>query len=156
MSASLPAGPRRPLSAVLIARDEEHRLAACLESLSFADEIVLVESGSTDRTVEIARRYTDRVVTLPWRGFGPQKQAAVALARSRGVDYLEARVAQLDETRTEPGAHTTTGVTLQIDGGFAYLPGLARPIALNAAQLGDKHAAQLQQLCESACAVASK
>ena len=47
-------------------------------------------------------------------------------------------------------------VTLQIDGGFAYLPGLARPIALNAAQLGDEQAAHLQRLCESACAVAQK
>ena len=47
-------------------------------------------------------------------------------------------------------------VTLRIDGGFAYLPGLARPIALDAAQLGDEHAAQLQRLCESACAVAPK
>ena len=45
-------------------------------------------------------------------------------------------------------------VTLLIDGGFAYLPGLTGPIALNAAQLGDEHAAQLQRLCESACAVA--
>jgi len=45
-------------------------------------------------------------------------------------------------------------VTLRIDGGFAHLPGLARPIALNAAQLGDEHAAQLQRLCDSACAVA--
>ncbi len=51
---------------------------------------------------------------------------------------------------------TVLRVTLQIDGGFAYLPGLARPIALNAAQLGDEHAAQLQRLCESACAVAPK
>jgi len=47
-------------------------------------------------------------------------------------------------------------VTLRIDGGFAYMPGLAGPIALNATQLGDKHAAQLQRLCESACAVAPK
>ena len=54
---------------------------------------------------------------------------------------------------TDPAA---LRVTLQIDGGFAYLPGLARPIALNAAQLGDEHAAQLQRLCESACAVAPK
>jgi len=47
-------------------------------------------------------------------------------------------------------------VTLMIDGGFAYMPGLAGPIALYAAQLGDEHAAQLQRLCESACAVAPK
>lgn len=45
-------------------------------------------------------------------------------------------------------------VTLRIDGGFAHLPGLARPIALNAAQLGDEQAAQLRRLCDSACAVA--
>ena len=51
---------------------------------------------------------------------------------------------------------TVLEVTLEIDGGFAYVPGLARPIALNAAQLGDEHAAQLQRLCESACAVAPK
>jgi len=54
---------------------------------------------------------------------------------------------------TDPAA---LRVTLQIDGGFAYLPGLARSIALSAAQLGDEHAAQLQRLCESACAVAQK
>ena len=54
---------------------------------------------------------------------------------------------------TDPAA---LRVTLQIDGGFAHLPGLARPIALHAAQLGDEHAAQLQRLCESACAVAQK
>ena len=47
-------------------------------------------------------------------------------------------------------------VTLQIDGGFAYMPGLAGPIALNAAQLGAEHATQLHRLCESACAVAPK
>jgi glycosyltransferase involved in cell wall biosynthesis len=66
---------------VVIARDEERQIAACLESLSFADEIVVVDSGSVDGTVETARRFTDRVVTRPWAGFGPQKRAAVALAR---------------------------------------------------------------------------
>ena len=54
---------------------------------------------------------------------------------------------------TDPAA---LRVTLRIDGGFAYMPGLARPIALDAAQLGDEHAAQLQRLCEAACAVAQK
>ena len=47
-------------------------------------------------------------------------------------------------------------VTLKIDGGFAYLPGLVRPIELNAAQLGTEHAAQMQRLCKAACAVARK
>jgi glycosyltransferase involved in cell wall biosynthesis len=71
---------KRPLSVVLIACNEAHRIAACLESLAFADEIVVVDSGSSDATKEIARRYTDKVFEIPWRGFGPQKQAAVELA----------------------------------------------------------------------------
>jgi glycosyltransferase involved in cell wall biosynthesis len=62
---------------VIIALNEEKNIAACLESLSWADEIVVVDSGSADGTQEIARRYTDRVFDVPWAGFGPQKQAAV-------------------------------------------------------------------------------
>ncbi|HEY3488734.1 MAG TPA: glycosyltransferase family 2 protein [Candidatus Deferrimicrobiaceae bacterium] len=75
-----PAGGRKPFSAVLIALNEAGRLAACLESLAFADEIVVVDSGSTDATSEIARAHGARVVQIPWRGFGPQKQAAVDAA----------------------------------------------------------------------------
>jgi glycosyltransferase involved in cell wall biosynthesis len=71
---------RRALSAVVIACNESRRIEACLESLRFADEIVVVDSGSTDGTAEAARRHTDRVFNVPWRGFGPQKQAAVDLA----------------------------------------------------------------------------
>ena len=70
----------RPLTAVLIAYNEAQRIAACLESLAWVDEIVVVDSGSSDDTLKIARRFTERVVTVPWRGFGPQKQAAVDLA----------------------------------------------------------------------------
>lgn len=76
---------RRPLSAVVIALNEEHRIVPCLESLSWADEIVVVDSGSVDGTVELAKRYTDKVYTIPWKGFGPQKQAAVDLAAHDAV-----------------------------------------------------------------------
>lgn len=71
---------KRPVSSVLISCNEERRISACLESLFWADEIVVVDSGSTDETVSIARRYTDRVFTIPWQGFGLQKQTAVNLA----------------------------------------------------------------------------
>jgi (heptosyl)LPS beta-1,4-glucosyltransferase len=71
---------RRRISAVVIALDEGKKIAACLESLGWADEIVVVDSGSADGTPEIARRYTDKVFNVPWKGFGPQKQAAVTLA----------------------------------------------------------------------------
>jgi glycosyltransferase involved in cell wall biosynthesis len=71
---------RRPVTAVVISFNERDRIAACLESLAWADEIVVVDSGSTDGTREIARGYTPRVLEIPWKGFGPQKQAAVDLA----------------------------------------------------------------------------
>lgn len=76
---------RRPLSAVVIARDEERRIVPCLESLSFADEIVVVDSGSTDGTAAAARRFTDKVHAVAWKGFGRQKQAAVDLAAHDAV-----------------------------------------------------------------------
>jgi len=68
---------RRPVTAVVISLNEKSRIAACLESLGWADEIVVVDSGSTDETREIARGYTPKVFEIPWMGFGPQKQAAV-------------------------------------------------------------------------------
>ena len=71
---------RRPVSAVVISLNEERNIGVCLESLRWADEIVVVDSGSSDGTPEIARRYTDKVFEVPWRGFGPQKQAAVERA----------------------------------------------------------------------------
>ena len=68
------------ISCIVISRDEEARIADCLASVSWADEIVVVDSGSSDNTVEIAKNFTDRVHPLPWKGFGLQKQSAVELA----------------------------------------------------------------------------
>ncbi len=65
------------LSAVVITKNEEDRLPGCLKSLSFADEIVVVDSGSTDRTVAIAREFGCRVFTEDWKGYGPQKNSAL-------------------------------------------------------------------------------
>ncbi len=66
-----------PLSVAIITLNEEDRLPSCLGSLSFADEIVVVDSGSTDGTLEIARNAGCRVFEEPWKGFGRQKQSAV-------------------------------------------------------------------------------
>ena len=70
-----------PLSLCVITRDAGAQLADCLASASFAGEIVVVDSGSRDDTVEIARRSGARVVEHAWRGFGAQKNLAVAQAR---------------------------------------------------------------------------
>jgi glycosyltransferase involved in cell wall biosynthesis len=86
----LNAASRAPLSAVLITRNAAATLDACLESLAFADEIVVVDSGSSDTTVEIAGRRGARVVQKEWLGFGRQKQFAVEQAKHEWVLCLDA------------------------------------------------------------------
>jgi len=86
----LTAPPRAPLSVVLIAKNAASQIEACLSSAAFADEIVLVDSGSTDATRDIATRHGARVVHKEWLGFGPQKQFAVEQARNDWVLCLDA------------------------------------------------------------------
>jgi glycosyltransferase involved in cell wall biosynthesis len=79
------------LSAILITKNEAADLPDCLASLAFCDEIVLVDSGSTDATVDIARAAGCKVtVTSDWPGFGPQKQRALALATGTWVLSIDA------------------------------------------------------------------
>jgi len=78
------------LSAAVITKNEEERLPDCLKSISFADEIIVVDSGSTDRTVEIAREFGCRVFIEDWKGYGPQKNSAVEKCRNEWVLLLDA------------------------------------------------------------------
>ena len=82
--------PRAALSAVLITRNAANVLEPCLESLAFADEMVVVDSTSNDGTAEIAARRGARVVQKEWLGFGRQKQYAVEQARNDWVLCLDA------------------------------------------------------------------
>ena len=91
-------GASPPLSVAVIAFNEERNLARCLASVRFADDVVVVDSGSTDRTREIARREGARVVPAPWAGYVAQKSRAVGEARHLWVLSLDA-----DEW-LEPGA----------------------------------------------------
>lgn len=85
------------ISAVIITRDEEAEIEECLRSLSFADEIVVVDSHSTDRTVEIARRFTGRVETRDFKGFTEQKREATDLATGEWILNVDA------DERVSPG-----------------------------------------------------
>lgn len=85
-----PLSDRFPLSAVLIVRDEAGMLEECLRSLDFCAEILVVDSGSTDGTPDLARRLGARVIETHWRGFGPQKQFAVAQATHDWVLCIDA------------------------------------------------------------------
>ncbi len=58
------------ISVYIVAYNEEAKLQAALESVAWADEIVVVDSGSTDRTVELAEGFGARVVQIPFEGFG--------------------------------------------------------------------------------------
>ncbi len=79
------------LAAVLIVKDEQDNLAACLDSLRWADEIVVYDTGSRDATREIARRYTERVISDPdWRGFGIARQRAQRQTRADWILMVDA------------------------------------------------------------------
>ncbi len=78
------------LSVTLITRDEAAALPAALESVAWADEIVVVDSGSTDETVAIARRATDRVFVHDWPGYSAQKNFAAEQASHDWILSLDA------------------------------------------------------------------
>lgn len=79
------------ISVVVITKNEESNIGECLSSVAWADEIVVVDSGSTDRTVDICRGHAAKVVVSPqWPGFGAQKNLALDLASHDWVLSLDA------------------------------------------------------------------
>lgn len=90
------------VSACVITYNEEAKLAACLESLvGVADEIVVVDSESTDATVAIAARFTDRIITQPFLGYVAQKNFAVDAASHDWILSLDADERLSDRLRSE-------------------------------------------------------
>ncbi|MDR2011808.1 MAG: glycosyltransferase family 2 protein [Rhodanobacter sp.] len=87
---------REPLSLVVTTFNNAATLERCLASARFADEIVVLDSGSGDATLEIAKKYTDRIFSEPFKGYGAQKQSAIDKAMHDWVLLLDADEAVAD------------------------------------------------------------
>lgn len=85
------------LTVTVITRNEAANIAGALRSISWADEIVVVDCGSSDDTVAIARQFTDRVIVEPWPGYAAQKNFAATHASHDWILSLDA-----DERVSEP------------------------------------------------------
>jgi glycosyltransferase involved in cell wall biosynthesis len=107
---------RAPISACVISFDEELHIEACLRSLDWCDELVLVDSHSGDRTREIAAGLGARVLERDWPGFGVQKDFAVSEARHDWVLCLDADERVTPELRAEIQALQERG----FDGRFGF------------------------------------
>jgi len=81
---------REKLSVIIITKNEEKNITDCLESIKWADEIIIVDAFSTDATIEIAKRYTNKVFQKEWIGFADQKNYALNLASNEWVLSLDA------------------------------------------------------------------
>jgi glycosyltransferase involved in cell wall biosynthesis len=79
-----------PLSVAVITKNEAANLPDCLKSIAFAEQIVVVDSGSADDTIKIASAFGCDVFIEPWRGFGPQKQYAIDRCRMPWILVLDA------------------------------------------------------------------
>ncbi|MBD3830925.1 MAG: glycosyltransferase family 2 protein, partial [Arcobacter sp.] len=77
-------------SAYIICQNEEKHIQRVLESVKDFDEIIIVDSGSTDKTLEIAKEYTDKIYHQEWLGYSGQKEYAKNLCTNEWVLNLDA------------------------------------------------------------------
>lgn len=89
------------LTVIIAAKNEGHQIAACVRSASFADEVLVLDSGSTDDTIQQARNAGGIVHQTDWPGYGPQQQRGIDLAKSDWVLSLDADEIITDKLRGE-------------------------------------------------------
>jgi len=89
------------LSVIIITKNEAQNIHACLESVAWADEIIVVDSGSSDETVEICKKFGAKVFVHDWPGFGMQKNRALSYATHEWVFSIDADERVTPELRAE-------------------------------------------------------
>ena len=89
------------LSVIVITKDEQDNIEDCLESVKWAEEIIIVDSGSTDKTEAICRKFTDNFYVKDWPGFGIQKQRSLELASREWVLSIDADERVTPELKSE-------------------------------------------------------
>ena len=87
---SLGVVPRRPISCCIVCLNEEHAIRRCLESVKWCDEIVVVDSFSTDKTIEICQEYSAHIIQRAWPGYVEQKRFALAQASHEWILNIDA------------------------------------------------------------------
>lgn len=98
------------LSVCIITLNEQDNIGRCLDSIKWADEILVMDSGSTDQTVQICQEYSCRIVERPWRGFGPAKKALADLTQNSWILSVDA-----DEVISEELADRIKGILRKPD-----------------------------------------
>ena len=101
------------LSVVVITLNEEERIRETLGSIAWADEIVVVDAGSEDKTVALAREFTDHVMIHPWQGFAAQKNYAIDQTTGEWVLSLDA------DEQVEPALRAEIIAALSAQDGYA-------------------------------------
>ncbi len=91
----------KSISVIIITLNESSKIEACLDSVKWTDEIIVIDSGSTDNTVEICKKYTDKVYETDWPGFGPQKNRALSYASCDWVLSIDADEVVTPELKEE-------------------------------------------------------
>ena len=109
---------RDSISAVVICFNEEENIRECLASLAWVDDLVVVDSESSDRTADIAREFTERVVERPWPGYVEQKNFAVDQAEHNWVLSVDADEVITPELRDEICALLSSGGELAM--GYSF------------------------------------
>jgi glycosyltransferase involved in cell wall biosynthesis len=78
------------LSVIVITKNEEANIADCLESVRWADEIIVVDSQSTDKTIEVAKKYAGKIFIIKWNGFSAAKNYAIEQAKNGWIFSIDA------------------------------------------------------------------